>query len=172
MISKVLIFNTQHEAAEALKKLEASGFTPDRLRVIVSDLDHSRLLNAETAIHIDMLTEITNAEKGAHNSDDHISYMIPFFTPQTSMQIPINSMPGMASGDWDDMHALEVLKEYGLIGENATICRNALRDGKSIVCILDNHMESSLFDNLYMGFSDDENNWLPETGAASILTNR
>lgn len=171
MISKVLIYNTQHEAAEAIKKLEGKGFAPNRLRVIVSDLEHSRLLNAETAIHIDLLSEMITAEKGAHNSDDHINYMVPFFTPQTSIQFPINNLPGMAVSEWNDEQVIETLKVYGLMNDNARICRHALQDGKTIVCILDEHIEGSLFDSLYMGLSDDDY-WIPETGATSILTNQ
>lgn len=63
MITKVLLFNTEHEAAQALKKLEGNGVSSHLLSVLVSNVEHSRLLNAETDIHIDLLSEIASANR-------------------------------------------------------------------------------------------------------------
>lgn len=173
MITKVLFFDTQHEAAEGLKKLEANGFTHNDLRVIVSDLEHSKLLNAETALHIDLLSEITNANRTGSNDDDP-SVAVPFFAPQASMQIPLGVFPVVATGlDGHDSHqATEALQEYGLADDVAENCLHALRDGQCVVCILNYQAEGALFDSLYMGLSNNDNeNWLPDTGATKVLDN-
>lgn len=169
MISKVLLYDSQYEVAEAIKKLEANGFTQDHLKVMVKDLEHSHLLNAETTLHIDLLSEIASANvKG--ESEKHVEFLTPFFTPQASMQIPLNGMPGMIIGEYNKEHGMESLREYGLNDDVADICLKALRQGQYVLCISEEQMESSLFETVQMGFLDVEHR-LPETGATQVLNN-
>lgn len=169
MISQVLLFQSQHEVAEALQKLEANGFAKDRLKILVKDLEHSKLLNAETSIHIDLLSEIASANSNGDSDNENI-FITPFFVSQASMQIPVNGMPGVIVGDSNEQHGMEALLAYGLNEGVASTCLHALRQGQFLLCINNEAVESSLFDSLYMSLSNNDD-WIPETNAVQILNN-
>ena len=169
MISKVLLFESQHEVAGALQTLEANGFTKDRLKIVASNLEHSKLLNAETTIHIDLLSEIASANSNSGIDNENI-FITPFFVSQASMQIPINGMPGVIVGEANEQHGMEALRAYGLNDDVASTCLQALRHGHLLLCITDDAIGGSLFDSLYMSDSED-NDWIPDTKAVQILDN-
>ncbi|MCR8657314.1 hypothetical protein [Paenibacillus endoradicis] len=169
MITQVLLFQSQHEVAQALHKLEANGFTKDRLSILVKDLEHSKLLNAETSIHIDLLSEIALANAHGDNDNENI-FITPFFVSQASMQIPMSGMPGVIVGESNEQRGMEALLAYGLNESVASACLQALRHGQFILCVSDYEAENSLFDSLYMSFSDNTD-WIPETNAVQILNN-
>lgn len=169
LISQILLFQSQHDVAAALQKLEANGFTKDRLSILVKDLEHSKLLNAETSIHIDLLSEIASANSNGDGDNENI-FITPFFVSQASMQIPLNGMPGVIVGDSNEQHGMEALLAYGLNESVASTCLQALRHGQFLLCVTDNEVGNSLFDSLYMSFSDNTN-WIPETNAVQILNN-
>jgi len=169
MISKVLLYENQNDVAEALRTLEANGFTKDRLKIIASNVENSKLLNAETSIHIDLLSDIALANSNGENDDKNF-FITPFFVPQASMQLPMNGMPGFIVGDANEQHGIESLQAYGLNENVAWTCLQALRHGQLILCITDDAVENSLFDSLYMSMSENDD-WLPDTKVVQILSN-
>jgi len=176
MITKVLLFESEHAAAEGLRRLEGSGIPANQLRVLVSNLEHSRLLNAETAIHIDLLSEITSAnrEENDWNASGDQGFIVPLFTPQTTpVQVPIGGMPGIVQEDFEQEHAVPSLMEYGLSEELAHRCMIALQAGQCVVCITEDQHDEGIFNNLSMGLSNpSEQDYFPETGAIEVLNNR
>ncbi|MEK4251562.1 hypothetical protein [Paenibacillus sp. FSL W7-1287] len=173
MITKVLLYNSEHDCAEGLKALENSGVPANQLRVIVSNVEHSRLLNAETAIHIDLLSEIAAANRG---QDDLIEradegFIVPFFTPQTTLQVPLGGIPGIVQQDFEQEHGVPSLMEYGLTEETAHRCLHALRAGQCVVCIEEEANDSGLFNQLSLGFADEREQHVPDAGAAEVLIN-
>jgi len=174
MITKVLLFDSEHACAEGLRALENSGIPADRLRVIVSNVEHSRLLNVETAIHIDLLSEITAANR---RQDDTVQiadegFIVPFFTPQTTLQIPLGGIPGIVQQDFNQEHGVPSLMEYGLSEDTAHRCLLALRAGQCVVCIDEETNDSSMFYQLNLGLDDQsENHHIPHTGAVEVLDN-
>lgn len=77
MITNILLFNTEHEAAAGLKKLENNGIPASSLSVLVSNVEHSRLLNAETEIHVDLLSEIASANRRDEGEFDQMDGASP-----------------------------------------------------------------------------------------------
>lgn len=73
MITNILLFNTEHEAAVALNKLKNSGTPASSLSVLVSNVEHSRLLNAETDVHVDLLSEIASANRRDEGDFDQMN---------------------------------------------------------------------------------------------------
>lgn len=175
MITKVLLFDSEHACAEGLQALESSGISANQLRVIVSNVEHSRLLNAETAIHIDLLSEIASANRG---QDDTVQiadegFIAPFFTPQTTLNIPLGGIPGIVQQDFNQEHGVPSLMEYGLSEETAHRCLLALRAGQCVVCIVEEVSESSsMFETLSLGLADQAESYIPNTGAVEVLDNR
>lgn len=199
MINKVLLFNTEHEAAEGLKKLQSSGIDKGNLSVLVSNVEHSRLLNSETDIHIDLFSEITSAnrrneggsgadEAGLVNDEGAVDGLVfPFYAQQTSMQVPTLGVIGMTHVFDQHEQGVPSLMSYGLSEENAHRCLQALRAGQCIVCISgqaaashsDERQAAGVFDNLALGFAGGESGAtggvgsgaLQEIGAAEVLNN-
>ncbi|MFC6333638.1 hypothetical protein ACFP56_13500 [Paenibacillus septentrionalis] len=174
MITKVLLFESEHAAAEGLRRLEGSGVPASQLRVLVSNVEHSRLLNAETAIHIDLLSEITSAnhEENDWNASADQGFIVPFFTPQTTpVQVPIGGIPGIVQEDFEQEHAVPSLLEYGLSEELAQRCMIALQAGQCVVCITEDQYDEGIFENLSMGLSDSSQH-AAFTGAVEVLNNR
>lgn len=178
MITKVLLFNSEHACSEGLKALESSGIPANRLRVIVSNVEHSRLLNAVTDIHIDLLSEIASANRG---QDDTVQvadagFIVPFFTPQTTMQVPLGAIPGIVQEGVNQEHGVPSLMEYGLSEEIAHRCLLALRAGQCVVCIVEDEREdereSSMFNDLSLGFADESAGYVPDAGAVEVFDNR
>ena len=195
MITKVLLFNSEHEAAEGLKKLQSSGIDRSNLSVLVSNVEHSRLLNSETDIHIDLFSEITSANRrndGGSGADEAglvrdegavDGLVFPFYAQQTSMQVPTLGVIGLTHVYDQHEQGIPSLMSYGLSEENADRCLQALRAGQCIVCISGHEASHSdgrdagAFKNLSLGFAGVENSaagsaaGLSEVGAAQILSN-
>jgi len=185
MITKILLFTSEHDASVGLKKLENKGLSSSQLSVLVADVEHSRLLNAETEIHIDLLSEIAVANRMEHNTpardegvvfDDNSDVnglVIPLYAQQPTMQVPGVGLLGMTQIFADHEHGISSLKEYGLSQSNAEICLEALRDGQSIVCIHEQagSSGSDLFHSWSLGFSESSEPQY-DVDAAQILDNR
>ncbi|GIP16317.1 hypothetical protein J40TS1_19590 [Paenibacillus montaniterrae] len=179
MIKKVLLFNTEHEAAEGLRKLESRGIPASSLRVLVSNVEHSRLLNAETAVHIDLLSEIASAnrreEQGFNTVEGEFDRLVfPFFAQQQSSQVPVGGIPALIQIYDDDENGVPSLMEYGLSEDAARRCFHALRAGQCVVCITGEDESSddvSLFNSLSASFSEDSSDDLGEIGAVEVIEN-
>jgi hypothetical protein len=191
MITTILLFHTEHEAAVGLKKLESSGIDAGSLSVLVSNVEHSRLLNAETSIHVDLLSEISSANRrdddGRGAVDGELfgeggavsGLVVPFYAQQPSMQVPGIGILGMTGAFDRHEQGVPSLIAYGLSEENAQRCLQALRAGQCVVCITGheatnndgtNETSAELFDNLSSSFSEKSNGW-SEVGAAEVLRN-
>lgn len=140
MTYRIGIFNTENEAVEAVKALENAGFTPNELKVITRDRDHSRRIERETNVHADEMTDLM-LTRAAEDDRDHSDLGVGAPVPISSLgnglfggvAFPGNGMVRAAAAFDDDSSLESALVDIGLDAGNAGACRDALARGAIVI---------------------------------------
>ncbi|PZD94676.1 hypothetical protein DNH61_17135 [Paenibacillus sambharensis] len=144
MTKTIGIFAKQEQVIGALEDLERAGFKPEEIKVLAKDHEGSRLVESETDVHVDELNDLTDARGGR---GDSIGGIIPAgaapaaaagggggytggtgYASYNGVAYPAGVLAfGSFAGDDGGMKS--ALKDLGLNGKEAEVCRDAIRDG-------------------------------------------
>ncbi|MGO4111075.1 hypothetical protein [Paenibacillus sp. YAF4_2] len=153
-------FASQQEVIDTIHALEQAGFVQGEMKIIAKDGEHSRRIEAESDIHVDELEELASTISGQEGDGGRgQEWAAAAAIPAIGLTGGGSWNPGFAAagltaiggnltgdfifGDEDRIHG--ALTALGLDEQEASSCRDSIREGATLV-VIDTDESKSFFD--------------------------